>query len=130
MRRLLLLAPLLLSSVSGCAMLQSSEGEATDSARAVARKAGERLYGQRPRTADEVGYIASGIEGVEVLGVKGASTREGGGVELVVRTSGTAYDQRFDPEPVTVRRCFAVRVSPKSQWREDPRDVDCRTARG
>ncbi|MDH6437231.1 hypothetical protein M2158_005772 [Streptomyces sp. SAI-144] len=24
-----------------------------------------------------------------------------------------------------MRRCFAVRVSPKSEWREDPRDVDC-----
>lgn len=125
MRRLLLLAPLLLFSAAGCGMLQSSEGEATDSARDVARKAGERLYGQRPRTAEEVGYIASGVEGVEVLRVKGASSRDGDGIELVVRTYGTAYDQTFDPEPVTVRRCFAVRVSPKSRWREDPRDVDC-----
>ncbi|MFH9759530.1 translation initiation factor IF-2 [Streptomyces anulatus] len=125
MRRLLLLAPLLLFAASGCGMLQSSEDEATDSARDVARKAGERLYGQRPRTAEEVGYIASGVEGVEVLRVKGASTRDGDGIEMVVRTSGTAYDQKFDPEPVTVRRCFAVRVSPESKWREDPRDVDC-----
>ncbi|MFH9298266.1 translation initiation factor IF-2 [Streptomyces sp. NPDC017520] len=125
MRRFLLLAPLLLFAVSGCGVLQSSEGEATDSARDVARKAGERLYGQRPRTSEEVGYVASGIEGVEVLRVKGTSTRDGDGIEVTVRTSGTAYHQMFDPEPVTVRRCFAVRVSPKSRWREDPRDVDC-----
>lgn len=68
MRRLLLLAPLLLFAVSGCGVLQSSEGEATDSARDVARKAGERLYGQRPRTAEEVGYIASGVEGWRYCG--------------------------------------------------------------
>ncbi|MGW1292613.1 translation initiation factor IF-2 [Streptomyces sp. NPDC002533] len=125
MRRLLLLAPLLLLTVSGCGVLQSSEGEATDAARAVARSAGERLYGQRPRTAEEVGYAASGIDGVEVLRVKGASTHEGDGVEVTVRTSGSAYNDLFDPDPVTVRRCFAIRVSPKSKWRETPRDVGC-----
>ncbi|MEU3058538.1 translation initiation factor IF-2 [Streptomyces griseus] len=125
MRRLLLLAPLLLLTVSGCGVLQSSEGEATDAARAVARSAGERLRSQRPRTAEEVGYSASGIDGVEVLRVKGASTHDGDGVEVTVRASGSAYNKLFDPEPVTVLRCFAIRVSPKSKWHEDPRDVDC-----
>ncbi|MFI7355882.1 translation initiation factor IF-2 [Streptomyces avidinii] len=124
MRRLLLLVPLLLFTV-GCGVVQSSEGEATDGAREVARKAGQRLYGQRPRTADEVGRSASGIDGVEVLRVTGTSTNEGHGIEVVVRTSGSAYNGWLDAEPVAVRRCFAVRVSPTSQWREDPRDVDC-----
>jgi hypothetical protein len=112
MRRLLLIAPLLLF-IAGCGVVQSSEDEATDAAREVARKAGERLYGQRPRTA------------VEVLRVTGTSTHDGDGIEVVVRTSGSAYNGWLDPEEVDVRRCFAVRVSPKSEWGEDPRDVDC-----
>ncbi|MFF4826358.1 translation initiation factor IF-2 [Streptomyces sp. NPDC001312] len=121
MRRLLLLAPLLLFT-AGCGVAQSyAEDEATDAAREVARKAGERLYGQRPRTAEEVGRSASGIDGVEVLRVTGTSTHDGDGVEVVVRTSVGWRDL----EEVAVRRCFAVRVSPKSEWGEDPRDVDC-----
>ncbi|MEV5988787.1 translation initiation factor IF-2 [Streptomyces sp. NPDC052051] len=124
MRRLLLLAPLLLFTV-GCGVVQSSEGEATDAAREVARKAGERLYGQRPRTAEEVGRSASGIDGVEVLRVTGTSTHDGDGISVIVRTSGSAYNGWLDPEEVVVRRCFAVRVSPTSEWREEPRDVDC-----
>ncbi|MEU9256370.1 hypothetical protein AB0D66_31770 [Streptomyces sp. NPDC048270] len=62
MRRLLLLAPLLLLTV-GCGMVPSAEGEATDAAREVARKAGQRLYGQSPRTAEEVGRSASHLDG-------------------------------------------------------------------
>ncbi|MET9880014.1 translation initiation factor IF-2 [Actinacidiphila glaucinigra] len=124
MRRLLLFAPLLLLT-AGCGVVQSSQGEATDAAREVARKAGEQLYGQRPRTAEEVGRSASGIDGVEVLRVTGTSTHDGDGVEVVVRTSGSAYNGWLDAEQVTVLRCFAVRVSPKTEWREDPRDVDC-----
>ncbi|MEY2231837.1 translation initiation factor IF-2 [Streptomyces sp. BF23-19] len=124
MRRLLLLAPLLLFTV-GCGVVQSSKGEATDAAREAARRVGERLYGQRPRTAEEVGRSASGIDGVEVLRVTGTSTHDGDGVDVAVRTSGSAYNSWFDLEEVTVLRCFVVRVSPKSEWRADPRDVDC-----
>ncbi len=124
MRRLLLLAPLLLFT-AGCGVVQSSEDEATDAAREVAKKAGDALYSQRPRTAEEVGRSASGIDGVEVLRVTGTSTHEGDGIDVIVRTSGFAYDGWFASEEVTVRRCFAVRVSPKSEWGEDPRDVDC-----
>ncbi|MFG2867334.1 translation initiation factor IF-2 [Streptomyces sp. NPDC048338] len=124
MRRLILLAPLLLFTV-GCGVVQSSEGEATDHAREVARKAGERLHGQRPRTAEEVGRSASGIDGVEVLRVTGTSTHDGDGVDVVVRTSGSAYNEWLDVEEVVVRRCYTVRVSPKSEWGEDPRGVDC-----
>ncbi|MFB7586130.1 translation initiation factor IF-2 [Streptomyces sp. NPDC056169] len=124
MRRLPLLAPLLLLTV-GCGVMQSSNGEATDAAREVARKAGERLYGQRPRTAEEVGRSASGIDGVEVLRVTGTSTHDGDGVDVVVRTSGSAYSEWFDLDEITVVRCFTVRVSPTSEWGEDPRDVDC-----
>ncbi|GAA2569517.1 MULTISPECIES: translation initiation factor IF-2 [Streptomyces] len=124
MRRLLLLAPLLLLTV-GCGVTQSSEDRATDDAREVAREAGERLYGQRPRTAEEVGRTAAGVDGVEVLRVTGTSTHEGDGVEVVVRTTGRAYSRWRDANEAVVRRCFAVRVSPRSQWREVPRDVDC-----
>ncbi|MET9895086.1 translation initiation factor IF-2 [Streptomyces sp. NPDC006465] len=124
MRRLLLLAPLLLFT-AGCGVVQSSNDEATDAAREVARKAGERLYGQRPRTAEEVGRSASTIDGVEVLRLTGTSTHDGDGIDVVVRTSGSAYSRGLDPQEVVVQRCFAVRVSPKTQWREDPRDVDC-----
>ncbi|MFE5487909.1 translation initiation factor IF-2 [Streptomyces sp. NPDC056527] len=124
MRRLLLLAPLLLLTV-GCGVMENSEGEATNAAREVARKAGERLYGQRPRTGEEVGRSASGIDGVEVLRVTGTSTHDGDGIDVVVRTSGSAYNRLFDPQEIVVQRCFAVRVSPKSEWGEDPRDVDC-----
>ncbi|MDQ0791766.1 translation initiation factor IF-2 [Streptomyces sp. B1I3] len=124
MRRLLLLAPLLLLT-AGCGVVQSSEDEATDAARQVATKVGERLYGQRPRTAAEVGRSASGIDGVEVLRVTGASTHDGDGIDLIVRTSGSAYHGWLDVNEVTVRRCFAVRVSTESEWREDPRDVGC-----
>lgn len=124
MRRLPLLAPLLLLTV-GCGVLQNSEGDAGDVAREVARKAGERLYSQRPRTAEEVGRSASGIDGVEVLGLTGTSTHDGDGVDVIVRTSGAAYNGWFDAQEIVVHRCFEVRVSPKSEWGEDPRDVDC-----
>ncbi|MEU1482507.1 translation initiation factor IF-2 [Streptomyces sp. NPDC005752] len=124
MRRLLLLAPLLLSAI-GCGVVQSSADEATDAAREVAGSAGARLRSERPRTAEEVGRSASGIDGVEVLRVTGTSTHEGDGIDVVVRTSGSAYNGWFDVEEVTVQRCFAVRVSPTTEWREEPRDVGC-----
>ncbi|MFI8204973.1 translation initiation factor IF-2 [Streptomyces sp. NPDC085937] len=124
MRRLLLLAPVLLA-LAGCGMVQSSEDEATDSAREVATRAGERLASQLPRTADEVGHSASTLDGVEVLRVEGDSTHDGDGVEVTVRTSGSAYNGWFDVEEVTVRRCFSLRVSPRAEWGEEARDVDC-----
>ncbi|MFG2538273.1 translation initiation factor IF-2 [Streptomyces sp. NPDC048511] len=125
MRRLLLLAPLLMATSACGVVVQSSEDRAADAAREVARTAGERLYGQRPRTAEDVGRSASGIDGVEVLRVTGTSTHDGDGIEVIVRTSGSAYDGWLDADEVDVRRCFAVRVSPRSEWREEPRDVDC-----
>ncbi|CAM5672272.1 hypothetical protein SAVIM338S_07063 [Streptomyces avidinii] len=124
MRRLLLLAPLLLF-ITGCGLVPSAENEATDAAREVAGTASRRLYGQRPRTAEEVGRSASLVDGVEVLRVTGTATGEGHGVDVVVRTSGSAYRGGFAHEQVVVRRCFSVRVSPKSEWDEEPRDVDC-----
>ncbi|TDT29191.1 hypothetical protein EV562_11356 [Streptomyces sp. BK208] len=124
MRRTLLAVPLLLC-VAGCGPAQSSEAEATDAAREVAQRAGEKLYGQRPRTAEEVGRAASLIDGVEVMRVTGAATHDGDGVHLVLRTSGSAYNSWFDIEEITVRRCFTVRVSPTSRWRARPEDVDC-----
>ncbi|GAA4785327.1 translation initiation factor IF-2 [Streptomyces ziwulingensis] len=124
MRRLLLLAPLLLVT-AGCGVVQSSEGEATDVAREVATRAGKQLHGQRPRTAEEVARSATGIDGVEVLRVTGTSTHDGDGVDLIVRTSGSAYNEWFDLEKVVVRRCFALRVSPTSRWGAAPHGVDC-----
>ncbi|MFJ6071020.1 translation initiation factor IF-2 [Streptomyces sp. NPDC093065] len=124
MRRILLLTSLLLFT-AGCGSVQSSQGEATDAARKAARKAGEQLYGQRPRTAREVGLAASRIDGVKVLRVTGTSTHEGNGVDVVVRTSGSAYNGWFDVEEIIVRRCFTLRVSPESRWREEPDDADC-----
>ena len=125
MRRLLLSAVLLSSITVGCGVLENSEDRATDAARDAAGKVGERLYGQRPRTAEEVGREAAEVEGVEVLRLTGTSTPSPSCVDVVVRTSGSAYDDRFDAQEVVVRRCFAVRVSPRSEWREEPRDVDC-----
>ncbi|MEU6567717.1 translation initiation factor IF-2 [Streptomyces parvulus] len=124
LRPLLLLAPLALLAV-GCGAAEPSEANAADAAREAARTVGERLYGQRPRTAEEAGREAAGMDGVEVMRVDGTSTHDGKGLVLVVRTSGSAYNSTFDLEEVVVGRCFAVRVSPGSEWREEPRDVDC-----
>lgn len=124
MRRLLLLAPLLLVTV-GCGVVPNSEDKAEDAARDVATKAGKQLYSQRPRTAEEVGRSASELDGVEVMSVAGTSTHDGDGVDVVIRTSGSAYDSWFDPAEVTARRCFTVRVSPKAEWGEEPRDAEC-----
>ncbi|MGW6391354.1 translation initiation factor IF-2 [Streptomyces sp. NPDC055103] len=124
MRRLLPLAPLLLL-IAGCGVVENSEDEATDVARDAARRVGERLYSQRPRTAEEVGRSASLLDGVDVMRVTGTATHDGDGVEIVVRTSGSAYNSWFDVEEIVVHPCFAVRVSPRTEWREDPSDVDC-----
>ncbi|MFI5801385.1 translation initiation factor IF-2 [Streptomyces sp. NPDC051561] len=124
MPQLLLLAALL-ALTTGCGTVQSSEGRASDAAQEVARKAGERLYGQRVRTAAEAGYITAGLDGVEVLRMTGTSTHHGDGLEMVVRTSGSAFNPWLDAQEVTVRRCFTVRVSPETKWREEPHEVDC-----
>ncbi len=124
MRRLLLLAPVLLA-LTGCGVIQSGDEKATDAARAEATRAGMRLDSQRPRTADEVGYAASALDGVEVLRVTGAATHDGDGVELIVRTTGTALESGLDPQTITVRRCFALRVSPRTEWGEEARETDC-----
>ncbi|ROQ26950.1 hypothetical protein EDD98_6604 [Streptomyces sp. PanSC19] len=123
MRRSLLLVPLLLAV--GCGVVRSAEDEGAAATREVARKAGRQLYGQRPRTAEEVGRSASLVDGVEVLRVTGTSTHDGDGIEVVVRTSGFAYEGLVFPEQYVVRDCYEVRVSPTSEWDEDPRGVDC-----
>ncbi|MFD9065448.1 translation initiation factor IF-2 [Kitasatospora purpeofusca] len=123
-RRPLLLAPLLLLTAA-CGVVPSTEDTATDAAREEAGKMGRALYGQRPRTAEEVGRAAARIRGVEVLRLTGTSTHDGDGIDMIVRTSGVAAGGWPGAEEVTVRRCFTVRVSPKSTWGEEPRDVDC-----
>ncbi|MDH6227092.1 translation initiation factor IF-2 [Streptomyces sp. MJP52] len=125
MRRYPLLIPLLLLT-AGCGVLvPSAEDRAADAAREVAGKAGERLDGRRPRTAEEVGRSASSLDGVEVLRVTGTSTHDGDGIGVVVRTSGSASEGWLAPEEVTVRRCFALRVSPRTEWGAEPDGVDC-----
>ncbi|RKE23521.1 translation initiation factor IF-2 [Streptomyces sp. TLI_171] len=123
-RRLLLLAPLLLFT-AGCGAVPSSGDKAADAAREEARKVGQALYGQRPRTAEDLGRAAVRIPGVEVLRLTGTSTHDGDGVEVVVRTSGAATGGWPGSREATVRRCFTLRVSPKAEWREEPRAVDC-----
>ncbi|MFF9663904.1 translation initiation factor IF-2 [Streptomyces althioticus] len=124
MRRLLLLAPVLLA-LTACGLIKSGDEKATDVARAEATTVGKRLYSQRPRTADEVGYAASTMGGVEVLRVTGTETHDGKGVELIIRTTGSALESGLDPQTITVWRCFSLRVSPSVEWGEEPRDVDC-----
>ncbi|NEC53958.1 translation initiation factor IF-2 [Actinospica acidiphila] len=124
MRRLLLLAPVLLASTA-CGLVKSGDEKATDVARAEATTVGKRLDSQRPRTGDEVGYAASAMDGVEVLRVTGTGTHDGKGVELIIRTTGSALESGLDPQTVTVRRCFSLRVSPSVEWGEEARDVDC-----
>ncbi|MFF0483399.1 translation initiation factor IF-2 [Streptomyces sp. NPDC004435] len=62
---------------------------------------------------------------MEVLRLTGTSTHDGEGVGVVVRTSGSAYEGSLDVQEIVMYRCFEVRVSPTSEWREVPRDVDC-----
>ncbi|MGW9451941.1 translation initiation factor IF-2 [Streptomyces sp. NPDC055632] len=124
MRRLLWLAPLLLFLVV-YGVVHFSDDEGTAAAREAARKASRRLDSQRPRTAEEVGYSASVLDGVEVMRVTGTSTHDGDGVDVVVRTSGFAYEGLLFPERYVVRRCFRVRVSPKGEGDAEPRKVDC-----
>ncbi|MFF4915096.1 hypothetical protein [Streptomyces tendae] len=54
MRRILLLAPLLLFT-AGCGLARSAESGATDAARDAAGRAAEQLDGRPPRTADGSG---------------------------------------------------------------------------
>ncbi|MGA5603119.1 translation initiation factor IF-2 [Actinospica acidiphila] len=124
MRRLLLLTPVLLA-LTACGLVESGDEKAAGVARAEATDVGKRLDSQRPRTADEVGYAASAMDGVEVLRVTGAETHEGEGVELIVRTTGSALESGLDPQTITVRRCFSLRVSPSVEWGEEAREADC-----
>jgi hypothetical protein len=44
---------------------------------------------------------------------------------VIVRISGSAYDGWFAPAEITVRRRFTVRVSPRTEWGDVPRDAGC-----
>ncbi|MFD0427324.1 translation initiation factor IF-2 [Streptomyces zhihengii] len=127
MRRLLLLAPLL-PFVVGCGVVvQLPEERAADAAQDVAVEAGGKLYGQRPRSAAEVGRSAAGIDGVEVLRVTGTSTHDDG-IEVIIRTSGSAYGDRLDSQKTVVRRCFVLRVSSGTERVGRPTASTARTA--
>ena len=119
------LVPLALLMTGGCA-LPSPENSAVGDARDMARQVGDRLDSGRVRSAQDVGHLADDMDGVEVMRVTGATTARKKGVGLVVRVSGSASGEWGHSEPVTVTRCFELRVSPATQWgRDRPRDVDC-----
>jgi hypothetical protein len=123
MRRLLLLPLALL--LAGCGIAPSPEREATDDAREKARRVGERLYGNRVWSAQDVGHRAADMEGVDVMRVTGTTTVRAKGVEVVIRVSGSAPTAWPDTGTITVVHCFALRVSPTTTWDVEPRGVDC-----
>ncbi|MFJ5260817.1 translation initiation factor IF-2 [Streptomyces sp. NPDC088387] len=55
----------------------------------------------------------------------GTSTHQGDGIDVVVRTSGSAHDGGFGGEMITVERCFSLRVSPRAEWDENPVPAKC-----
>ncbi|GAA4633528.1 hypothetical protein GCM10023196_071400 [Actinoallomurus vinaceus] len=105
--------------------MPSPKDKATDDARDRARRVGNRLYSGSVRPAQDVGHLADDIEGVDVMRVTGTTTTQGDGVGVVIRVSGTASKDWLEPEEITVVRCFELRISPKTEWGDEPRDVDC-----
>jgi hypothetical protein len=108
-----------------CGVLPSPEKAATDDARDNARRVANRLYGSRVWTAQDVGHRADDIDGVEVMRVTGTTTAKRDGVGVVIRVSGTTANDGQEPREVTVVRCFELRISPRTQWDAEPREVNC-----
>lgn len=111
--------------VTGCVPGMSAEDRATDNAQAKARRAGNVLYTSLVWSAQDMGHRAADLDGVDVMRVRGKTTGRPEGVRLVIRTSGTGRAGWSDSEPVTVQRCFALRISPSSEWDDDPPEVRC-----
>ncbi|WP_084262644.1 hypothetical protein [Actinomadura formosensis] len=128
-RAVLLLLPVLLGACgevpySGDAGT-SGERAATD-ARKAADLAGDKIYTSRVQSARDLAHRAADLDGVEVMGVSGASTA-GAGVTLVIRVPGTApQDGPFPAGSVTVRHCFRMRFSTAGEFRRyGTRQVAC-----
>ncbi|MFA1541327.1 hypothetical protein [Actinomadura monticuli] len=96
----------------------TAEDRATDDARRTADLAGDKLYTARVIPGRDLAHRAADLDGVEVMSMAGASTA-GTGVVLVVRVSGTGAPARpYYGEPVTVRRCFRMRFSTTTEWKD------------
>ncbi|WP_344282985.1 hypothetical protein [Actinomadura napierensis] len=133
MRRPLIVPPIAVLALvlAGCgetpyrAPATTVEDRAAEEARKAADKAGDRLYSSRVRPAQDVAHSAADLDGVEVMKVTGGSTA-GPGIELVLRTSGTASQPWSADAPVTVTRCFALSFSTTTEWhRYGTREVAC-----
>ncbi|WP_141578101.1 translation initiation factor IF-2 [Actinomadura sp. WMMA1423] len=125
MRRFVI--PVVVLLAAGCGVGgRSPEDQATEQARKLADRAGNRIYDSRTRPAQDVAHRAADLDGVEVMRVTGASTA-GDGIRLVLRTSGTAPDGGwFATSTVTVRRCFELRFSTTTEWEHyGTREVTC-----
>ncbi|MEO3822580.1 hypothetical protein [Actinomadura sp. B10D3] len=122
MRRSLLVLPSVLL-LAGCA---TADDRAADDARKAADRAGDRLYTSRVQPAQDVAHRAADLDGVEVMAVTGTSTAANG-VRLVVRTTGTAAEDGWFPSgTITVKRCFEMRFSTTTDWKDyGTRQVPC-----
>ncbi|NKZ03887.1 hypothetical protein [Actinomadura latina] len=111
---------------SGRPAAGTAEEQATADARKTADNAGDKVYTARVWPARDLAHRAADLDGVEVMGVRGASTA-GAGVALVVRVSGTGTKAGPYPgEPITVKRCFRMRFSTTTEWHEyETRLVTC-----
>ncbi|TDB80338.1 translation initiation factor IF-2 [Actinomadura sp. KC216] len=109
--------------VTGCVPGTSPEDEATDDAREKARRVKNVVYGGRTWSAQDVGHLAADLGKVDVMRVRGVSTGTGDGVRVVVRTSGSAFEDWGNE--ITVRRCFELRFKGDAERDDDPREVPC-----
>ncbi|GAA4224355.1 hypothetical protein GCM10022254_03600 [Actinomadura meridiana] len=123
MRRIVIVLAGLL--VTGCMPSVSAEDRATDDARDNARKVGQRLDSARVWPAQDVAHRAADLDGVEVMRFSGRTT-VGDGVRVVVRVAGTAVEDGWSGERVSVKRCFELRIATSIGWDDiKPSDVTC-----
>ncbi|MFD0900736.1 hypothetical protein [Actinomadura sediminis] len=124
MRRLLILPLLPLLAVTSCGLtVASAEEQADDDARATAREVARKLHRAADRPAQDIGHLADDIDGVEVLRLRPDGRA---GATVVVRVPGTGTEPwPNEQQTVTVRRCFELRVTEKTDWQEEPDGVEC-----
>ncbi|OLT33648.1 hypothetical protein BJF79_34320 [Actinomadura sp. CNU-125] len=125
MRRLLLVPVLALLAATSCGTFtgNTAEGRASEDAGKKAQEVSRKIYGASDRPAQDIGHLADDIDGVEVLRVRAAGRT---GAVIVVRVSGTGWGGWADEQQsVTVRRCFEVEVTGKTEWDTEPDGVDC-----
>ncbi|WP_026413513.1 hypothetical protein [Actinomadura oligospora] len=118
---LLLFAPVL---ASGCGLMPSAE----DKAASVARdRAGRMAFVLRTSTslerAEDLGRRASELNNAEVMKVTGTSTRDRGGVQIIVRVEGRS--STFDNQDIVVKRCFEIGFDHRTDDQGAPPQVEC-----